>query len=254
MNEASAAERRAVLDEGNRLKAEARRVEEAEGYRAAAPLRRRRRELFTRYIEMLPEVPVARSPHSGAEVRWPIDVVDLDGWFWNYDAPARRTPKVPAGWRMMNGAMRLAEQITAAPFAASPGPGAPFVVPRILEQPGIVAVISQVEVGAHTGWPITYFGPQPRNTAMENLWGAQSYPVFDDDGRFLGINEKVPRPSEWDFDLLPWLESGKLWWIAPGDSTMTPRGGSDGCPYLGIQGPRGIPYVENGQVRYASVQ
>lgn len=250
MTEELKADRRTLLDQGNRLKAEARRLAAAGDQASATPLLDERTDLRKRYIALLPEVQVARCPFSDDVVRWPIDTVDLDGWFWDHDAPARRQPAVPKKWLAMTGAMRLAETVAPAPFSCLPGPGAPFVVPRLLGEQGVLAVISQISVGAHTGWPITYFGPLPGDRGLENLWGTGGFPVFDDDGDFLGTGETPPWPPRYDFDLEPWLESGKLLWVAPGDESVVLREGADQCPYVGIEGPHGIAFVENGGVRH----
>lgn len=227
------ARRRALLDEGNQ------------------PLdQSRREEVDVEYAALLPEVAVARCPYSGQAVTWPIDVVDLDGWFWDYDNPIRRTPALPPTWLAMPGALRLNGPVAPAPFLCRPGPAAPYVVPRILSADGVLAVISQLEIGPHTGWPISYFGPKPLGVKLENTWGACEYDVFDDDGIWLGWNAKTPWPPEYDFDLEPWLRSGKLLWIAPGDRTGTLREGVGGCPYLGIDGPREVALIRDGAVRY----
>jgi hypothetical protein len=155
------AERRGLLEEGTRSKALAERLEDEDDFDAAQDAWDARRAAVQRYLELLPSVPVARCPFSGDVANWPIDTVDLDGWFWNHEAPARYTPPLPAKWLTMTGAMRVREPATSAPFRSEPGPGVPYVVPRILDQPEIVAVIAEIPVGHHTGWPITYFGPRP---------------------------------------------------------------------------------------------
>jgi hypothetical protein len=231
------ARRRALLDEGNRL---------LDRPRPDA----RPDDFDVEYAALLPEIAVSRCPHSGQVVTWPIDVVDLDGWFWDYDNPIRRTPALPRTWLAMSGALRLNGPVARARFLCRPGPAAPYVVPRILRADGVLAVVSQIEVGPHIGWPITYFGPKPPGVKLENTWGACEYDVFDDDGSWLGWNAKTPWPAEYDFDLEPWLRSGKLFWIAPADRAGTLREGVRGCPYLGIDGPREAALIRDGVVRY----
>lgn len=46
----------------------------------------------------------------------------------------------------------------------------------------------------------------------------------------------------------PWLDSGKLLWIAPGDDHLELRSGSAGCPYLNLTGERRMQYVSGRQV------
>lgn len=48
------------------------------------------------------------------------------------------------------------------------------------------------------------------------------------------------------------MRSGKLLWIAPGDESITLRQGVEGCPYLGLEGPRELAFIKNGKVRYPS--
>jgi hypothetical protein len=133
-----------------------------------------------------------------------------------------------------------------------PGPGVPFVVPRILgAAPEVRAVIAQVPVGAHTGWAVSYFGRPRAGTPLVNLWGASAYPVVEG-GAWTGWERERSGVSRYDFDLTPWVGTGALLWIAPGDESATLRTGVDGCPYLDLPGPRQLAIVERGEVRYAA--
>jgi len=44
----------------------------------------------------------------------------------------------------------------------------------------------------------------------------------------------------WDFDLTPWIASGQLRWIAPGDPEGEVVGEASGelCPYIDLSGDR----------------
>jgi hypothetical protein len=152
----------------------------------------------------------------------------------------------------MTGAMRLAAPVEHTPFTAVPGPGAPFVVPRILgAAPEVLGVIAQVPVGRHTGWAISYFGWPAAGTKLVNLWGAGTYPVVAD-GVCTGWEREESGVSRYDFDLEPWVGAGALLWITPGDESATLRKGVDGCPYLDLPGPRQFAVVARGEVRYAA--
>jgi hypothetical protein len=246
------ASREALLRQGNELKAQATTLDRQGDYDAALVLWDRQDQLRNRYADLLPEVAVARSPDTGEVVSWAIDTVGLDGWFWSYRGPARRLPeRVPRTWLTMTGALRLREPVEVTPFLIRPGPGVPFVVPRIIEAPGVRAVIAQLPIGRHTGWPTTYFGPKPENTKLVNLWASDTYQVYRD-GDWLGWDQTTPWAADYDFDLEPWLRSEKLLWIRPGDQSMQLHTGVDGCPYVGLDGVRDIPFIENGEVRYAS--
>ncbi|MFI9586820.1 hypothetical protein ACIHCQ_34470 [Streptomyces sp. NPDC052236] len=245
-------ERARLMAEGNRLREQAR-----ESYRAgrmdeALRLRARIAEISRWYEDSQPEITVARCPHSGVPVRWPIDTVGLDSWFWEYLNPARRPPDVlPPTWLAMTGAMRLSDPVEHPPFAVVPGPEVPFVVPRILNSPGVRAVLGEVPVGRHTGWAISYFGPPPENVELVNLWGSNTYPVYED-GAENGWDWDVPRVSQYDFELTDWLRSGALLWIAPGDESATLREGPDGCPYVDLPGRRTITVIANGVVTHVA--
>jgi hypothetical protein len=253
------AERRYLLDQGNRWKKRAEELDALDdgqdgeddlGIDRALSEAWEQRDAFTaRYSAWLPGVPVARCPFSGDLVKWPMDIVDLDGWYWNDAAPVRRLPALPAKWLAMTGAMRIQEPVTYAPFTASPGPAAPYVVPRLLEIPDIRAVISQVPVGRHIGWAISYFGALP-GVELENTWGSENYYVYGDDGEWRGWDSNAPWPPDWDFTLAPWVAAGKLLWIAPGDTTATLRQDVETCPYLGISGSHDLAHIRSGVLRY----
>lgn len=243
-------ERNRLMAEGNRLRVQARRLDDAGRDKQAAPLSDRMDEIWHLYRELLPEVTVARCPHSGELVRWPMDIFGVDGWFWKYRGTARRAPaSLPRAWLAMTGAMRLTKPVEYAPFVVMPGPAVPFVVPRILKSPGVRAVIAEVPVGAHTGWAISYFGPKPPGTGLVNVWGTDSYPVFRDGVRG-GWNSVMPWVEDYDFELGRWLRSGALLWIAPGDESATLREGRDGCPFVNLPGKRELVVAFDGKVSH----
>ena len=94
------------------------------------------------YENWLPVVPLSRCPFSGATVDYCIDLLGLDGLWWNYDAPVRRTEELPPTYFALDGAVTLKGRIDLAPFLCKPGAGVPGVLPRLLNQPEIQAVIS----------------------------------------------------------------------------------------------------------------
>jgi hypothetical protein len=237
-----------LLAEGNALAARVRAAEAARDRESARPARDRWWALLASYAQWLPEVTVARSPDSGALVRWPIDTVDVDGWFWDRKLPARRDPEPPAGWLTMTGALRLAGPPTPAPFTCTPGAEVPSVIPRILDQPGVRAVLAQVGVGPHTGWTVTYFGPRPP-FALAGVWGTDRYPAAGPGG--WGWAHEPAEGHQHDYELRPWIEAGKLLWIAPDDEAGVLHDGTGGCPYLDLPGRRSPCAIRDGVVRAA---
>lgn len=242
-------ERAELLRQGWRLDAQARNLKAAADFAGEVQARRQASAVRTRYTEILPDVAVARCPASGAEVRYGIDTVDLDGWFWAYDNPWRRQPTLPPTWLAMCGAVLLRDPVASAPFRCHPGPGLPYVVPRILSEAGVRAVVNEIPIGHHTGWAITYFGPKPPGVMLENTWGANTYTSYADDGTWLGVADHETSVEDYDFDLTPWLEEEKLLWISAGDDTTELRSGTSDCPYTGLTGERRKASIFRGEVR-----
>lgn len=250
------AERAELIEEGNFLK-------ELLGDMSSTvridgcDLKDRKDAVFGRYLALLPEVTLARSLGTGKVVRWRIDTVGLDGWYWDYWMAERDYPEpMPRDWVAMSGAMRLAEPVENTPFQVVPGPGVPFVVPRLLKMANSRAVITEVPVGAHTGWAITYFGYNPKyptNVELVNEWGKSTYHVYDDRGVWdNGWYESIEHISDNNYDLARWLRSGRLLWIAPGDESAILHEGTHGCPYLDLPGERRIAYIQDGKVEYGA--
>lgn len=200
------------------------------------------------YLELLPEIRLSRCPHSGAELVVLMDTYDLDGLWWRYHGPLRITGERPPTLIALTGAVALGGTPPRAPFLVKPGPGAPYVIPRLLRFPGVIAVLSQVAVGSHTGYAISYFAASPDGElARANEWGSNGFTRVGADGR-LEWGAVPEDPSELDFDLGPWLEQGKLRWIAPGDRDLRLQIGQAGCPYLGLAGRRDYVRIEDGRV------
>lgn len=198
------------------------------------------------YMALLPRHRIARCPISGNVLERAIDTVDLDGPWWDFRAPARPPSTHFATLVALTGAVRL-HHVPHARFLVVPGPERPFVVPRLLDIEGVQAVISWLPIGAHHGYPIAYFAPPPGpSLAIDRLndWGACSYRVQGPEQ----IEEKQDHPyeAEWDYDLGPWIDSGRLLWIAPGDATLQLRSTREDCPYLALGGRRGITSLQDG--------
>jgi len=208
-------------------------------------------EIGERYRDRVPVLPLSRSPIDGSPVFHSLDPFDIDGLWWDYDNPRRPIEEVPDSWFAMTGAMRLGTAVPFTEFLVIPGPEMPFLVPRMLERDGVVAVVSRVAVGPHVGYPITYFAPPPvpRDLKRINDWGANAYTVLDP-VRGRGWDSAIDWSPEWDFDLAPWIEGRKVAWIAPGDAALELRWEVDGCPYLGLRGSEEPARIQFGRVTY----
>ena len=246
-------ERQHLLDEGNRLYAAGHALRDGTeaGLHRAFDLYDHGEVMVDRYRQLLPDVPIARCPRTDELLTWPIDTIEIDGWFWKYNNPTRRHEDLPLTHLALTGSMRVVDPAPWTHFKVEPGPGAPYAIPRILEHPEIVAVIAQVPIGRHTGWPINYFGSRSTGEPMVNEWGSYMHQTHDPDGKWLGWAAREPLyEDELDFELTPWIESNKLYWITPGDDAMTLKTGLANCPYVGVDGPRVGAQIENGKIYY----
>lgn len=213
-----------------------------------ASVRDRQAELWDRYETSVPVAPLSRCPHTGAVVSHSIDTAGLDGLWWNYDAPVRPKESLPPAYFALAGAVKLGEPLENFPFTCRPGPEVPYVVPELLELPGMRAVVSSVKVGAHTGYPVFYFAqPSPGPIRRVNTWGTGDYRFESPDGDWVWDTvDEVP--EDYDFDLEPWIAKGRLLWIAPGDASLTLRSHVRRCPYLGLEGRRYPMQITMGEV------
>ena len=203
------------------------------------------------YVARLPRVGLSRDPLTGAVVERAFDAAGLDGPFWDYADSARPSlepePPTLVAW---TGALAIDDAaVPDTRFLVKPGPGAPFVVPRLLALPGVVAVISQVEVGGMTGWCVCYFAQvQPTGFIHFNDWGSDRSWYRLPDGENWGWERNAEDLEELDFNLAGHVRKGSLQWIAPGDAKLEVRSGAKDFPYGGIKGTRGWQRLQFGQL------
>jgi len=204
------------------------------------------------YESGLPQIPFARCPIGGEVQLHSFDPFGLDGPWWNYDAPLRPLMERIPSCLAVNGALALHGEVPNMPWLVRPGPGLPFVLPKLLAVDGIFATIRQLAVGPHTAWTVCYFGAEePEGLALPNAWGTGAY--WDASDGMPGWNSRPSDPFEWDFSLSPWIARGKLYWIAPGDDTLTLRAEIAGCPFVGLPGEKREQRIAFGRVMLDNV-
>lgn len=203
------------------------------------------------YEAATPIVSLSRCPISGEVFETSLDLFGLDGLWWIYDRDIRPTVAAPPTLFAFSGALAIDGPIAAVPTLTMVGPGRPFVLPRILDHPALRAVVSAVMIGEHVGFPIVYFAdPIPADLPSTDDWGHSIHYRLDSRGHPTSAHATEYDPDK-DFDLAPWIERGKLSWIDPGDIDLTLRDELDACPFLGLGGPSGRQYIQNGSVRLA---
>ncbi len=211
--------------------------------------RQRAAELEAEYKAGLPVVPIARCPYTSAVQSLTMDVFDTDGPWWNYENSVRDWVPYNETCFSIVGALHLNAAPSWTPFVVLPGPEVPFVVPSLLERPEAVAVINHVRVGEHDGYAVAYFdsAPPPPEIPRLNEWGSNRFWYTGADGRW-GWDHSFEDQERVDFELGPWLDTGKLQWIAPGDETLTLQRGNEDFPYTGIEGRRAYVRMQYGLV------
>lgn len=125
----------------------------------------------------------------------------------------------------------------------------PFVKPRVLNLPTILAVVHSFPVAErYTAYPIVYFAEQQPDQ-MDFCIGWARIEYIDREkqtgGTFIGKRSDVQ-----DYDLLKWVRQGKLFWLDPTDEEHPlVRGPAEAFPYGNVPGRR-YPYtIKDGQVR-----
>lgn len=194
------------------------------------------------YQEGLHAARASRCPFTGGEAVIGWDPYGVDGLFWDRENPERHDDELPPAFFALSGSVALADDPETAPFLVMPGPGVPALIREYIELPAVRAVISELPLGRHRAFAVFYYAdPQPYGEAdLYNEWGA--CPGF----RRRSAGREL-LDSDYDFDLEPWIDDKKLFWIAPGDDSLALRDGAAGCPYLGLAGPRSEQYLCDGR-------
>lgn len=206
--------------------------------------------LLGEYVENVPHVAVSRCPICGQVLELAIDLGGLDSpWWWDACPEPFAPPRACEHFQVFLGAVdfhgRAPTEVNV--WGVLPGPGAPFVIERLLSMDGMKAVISALRIGASdTGYLVAYFSEEPvEQSALHQEWRRQTWTLFNEDGDPVAQNV-VNDP--WDFDLVPWLESGRLLWITPDDADLALKSGRP-CPFEGLEGVHSKQIVGSGEIR-----
>jgi hypothetical protein len=188
------------------------------------------------YMNGLPRPAISRCPYSGKVFHMSIDTFGLDGPWWNCRVSARPVEDWLPTVFAVTGAVAFMAEVPRTPFVCKPGPGLPYVVPRLLVDPEIRAVVSALRIGDIDAYVTVYFSEDPPlDIARANTWGMDHYLAEDEFGE--GYVARIyDHDIDFDYDLEFYIRTGRLMWIAPGDDLLTLRSVVDGCPYIGMSG------------------
>ena len=182
------------------------------------------------YFRRLPRMAMATCPFCMQPLYRSFDPFGLDGLWWRSDAQPEEPAPCPH-FCVLLGAVNLTGPVPARDFEVHPGPGVPFVVPRLLQQAGMTAVLGQWAMEGAVAYPIAYFAPRrPPVQALTASWARTNH-VYTTQ---LGVHGWRSAGEALDFDLARPLAGGQLRWCAPGSSQL----GEGECPYRDLPGVR----------------
>ena len=183
------------------------------------------------YFHRLPRPALSCCPVCGKPLYRSFDPYGLDGLWWKPSASPPEPPSCPHFCVLVGAVGYQGKDRRAGKFAVRPGPEVPYVIPRLLEHPGMIAVIGEVTMApGYLAWPIAYFAES--RPAVEDLtagWAREAFNYLTP----LGETGMKYCNDPWDFELLPWAERGKIQGCEPGsgNARLSKSTGAD-CPYL----------------------
>lgn len=201
------------------------------------------------YADRLPRVVLSRCPFTGQPLKRAFDPFGLDGpWWHSLSDVVYEEPRSPASFQVLLGAVDFRDRAPAeVRVQVIPGPGAPFVVPRLLQLPGMKAVVGRIELTTgDIAYPIAYFSTEKiEPIQLHQPWCRADFWFANEDGdaAWSIANDKF------DFDLAPWMAAGRLLWtdLTQEDAPVLGVAGGS-CPFLDLPGVRQPQQVGGGEV------
>jgi hypothetical protein len=192
------------------------------------------------YFEGLPRVVMSTCPHCAGRLERAFDPFDLDGDWWQ--GARHERPSHCRHYTFLRGAVRFAGGPLPTPPSAGTaraGPEVPYVIPRLLEQPTMIAVIGELPMDpGWTAYTVAYFAKRRPRTAkgFSGDWAARTARHRSETTR---KTEERYASEPWDFDLQPWIDRGRLRWCLQGSANrILAEAGARGCPYVRLVGER----------------
>ncbi len=205
--------------------------------------------LIKEYWSILPAVELSRCPFCEAKLMRRFDAVDLNGFWWmdRTQRPCDEPQSCPH-FCLLTGALNFnGRPVSGGLFECLPGPDVPYVIPRILEFPTMSAVLSGIPMTCgYTAYAVAYFAQQPpAPKTLTHAWARKIFQFKDESGKSgWDIKDEAV-----DYELAPWIKSGKLLWYADGKLNHSAKDPQE-CPLLNIKGKKRPQVVVNDQLRF----
>ncbi len=204
-------------------------------------------QVLGEYSDRLPRVTLSKCPHCGAPLKRAFDPYGLDGPWWHASGICKIEEPAHCGhFQVLLGAVALhGREPVEVKEEVRPGPDVPFVVPKLLELPNMVVVVSWISLATgDTALPIAYFSTEEIPPLMlHQPWCRKDYWFQTEEG---GSSWSVANDL-FDFDLKPYLGKGQLKWVdlEEKDLPLHPVG-DEKCPFLDLPGDRENQIIEEG--------
>ncbi len=170
---------------------------------------------LSEYADRLPRLPMGVCPFTGTPLLRSFDPYGFEGWWWHVELIVQLAePRPPGAFQTILGAVKLNRDAPTevGTDAVRPGPEVPFVIPTLMELPGMQAVIGRIEMETgDTAYPVSYWSEAeiPPNM-LHQPWCREMWWFEDPE---TGKSAWSIANDVWDFDLAPWVAQGKLSWV-----------------------------------------
>jgi hypothetical protein len=206
------------------------------------------------YFDRLPRMVLSACPFCGAPLVRAFDPWGVDGPWWGTEEMCDyEEPEPCAHFRVLLGALCIDEQAVPAQMLVEsmPGPEVPFVVPRLLGLPNMIAMVGEIAVRDGRAYPIAYFSDAPpvEPTELHQPWCRTALWFASGGGDGWTVANDL-----WDFELDPYVQAETLRWVILGPDETKPivrRTTVDGpCPFVGLPGKHLRQVIEEGARDY----
>jgi hypothetical protein len=214
------------------------------------------------------EVLVSRCPYCSQEIWMEVGIFSLTDAFW-YREDSNGRDEVSKDSRCLHlfcvdGALNLngyqptevQDEDTYTNYTIRMAAEVPFVKPRVLSLPMMIAVIHSFPVAEkYTAYPIVYFAEtQPSDYEFCMPWARIEQVSSEEiNAPSVGINGIAyygKRSDVQDYELEKWIRQEKLYWLDPNiDEHPLVHGHVEKFPYSNVTGRRNPYTIKNGRVR-----
>jgi len=205
------------------------------------------------YLDSLPRLPIARCPFTDELLEATIDNFGLDGVWWDRNGPGSLDLQQDPHHLVTLGALDLCGQEpheSDRPLIQSIelGPAVPYLIPRLMKIESMRCVIHSLAIADGRYWAtlMSYFSDPPLPAAEGHQPWLRGNFSFEQDGHVMWKRCE----EAWDFELRPWVaeEPARVFWIDPGDFSMTLHSGAAKCPFLDLPGSRSLQVIRAGRL------